>query len=321
MRNFSIHTAFQITAATLAIVLAGPVQAGDPPESVAEVNALTDKAAALYDEGVIAFKHAEWAKARAAFLAAWSLKKHWQIAANLADAELALGKHREAAEHAAFYARNASADRKARADALLERAKAKVGTIFVHVDLPGAEVRIDEHLVGTSPLDGPAFVEPGRHEVQVRMGAQFAAAEITIGSGATRTLDLSVKAPAVRPSVAILVTGAALTAVSEGLGIGLMVASGAKASSADAKLQEVQKAGVRCESPPQAGACSDVLSLRRAQGLLHNAAVPLLIGGGVAAAATLVYGLWPRGPANDTAVHVSGMIGPDALGLTVQGRF
>ena len=57
---------------------AGSARAADPTESAAEANALTAKAAALYDEGVVAYKNGQWAPARASFLAAWSLKKHWQ---------------------------------------------------------------------------------------------------------------------------------------------------------------------------------------------------------------------------------------------------
>jgi len=48
----------------------------DPAESSAETSAFTAKAAALYDEGLTAFKQGRWSDAHAAFLAAWSLKKH-----------------------------------------------------------------------------------------------------------------------------------------------------------------------------------------------------------------------------------------------------
>src|SRR5512132_2502170 len=70
-----------LTALLLASVALAPglALAADPAEKTVEAHALTDKAATLYDEGVVAFRKSKWAEARASFLAAWALKQHWQI--------------------------------------------------------------------------------------------------------------------------------------------------------------------------------------------------------------------------------------------------
>ena len=47
----------------------------------------------------------DWTAAHAAFLEAWKLNEHYQIAANLGSMEIKLGRFRDAAEHLAIYLR------------------------------------------------------------------------------------------------------------------------------------------------------------------------------------------------------------------------
>jgi len=103
---------------------------------------VTDKARDLFVEGNALFKKGDYGRARAAYLAAFALKRHWQIAGNLGDCEMKLGMFRDAAEHLAFAVREAGkegesteAHRK-----VLELAKAKVGALAVSVSEAGAEV-------------------------------------------------------------------------------------------------------------------------------------------------------------------------------------
>src|SRR5271156_6038694 len=72
--------------------------------------AMTEKARQLFADGVKAYQQSRWADAHAAFLAAWALSKHYSIAGNLADCELKLGLHRDAAEHFARYVREMAKD-------------------------------------------------------------------------------------------------------------------------------------------------------------------------------------------------------------------
>src|SRR5277367_5778545 len=132
-----------------------------PPTSTPETEAMTEKARQLYDEGLAAFKKGKVAEAHASYLAAWSLNKHWQIAANLADTEIELSKFREAAEHATYYLANAPANRTERAEALLKRALVRVAVLTITVEPAGAEVLVDDALAGTAPLPQPVFLDPG----------------------------------------------------------------------------------------------------------------------------------------------------------------
>src|SRR5450432_3751077 len=53
----------------------------------------------LVRQGSAEYSKQHWEAARASFQKAWELKRHYAIAANLADVELKLGRYREAAEH------------------------------------------------------------------------------------------------------------------------------------------------------------------------------------------------------------------------------
>src|SRR5262249_39118101 len=110
---------FLCTFALLSLASAREAWAARPTP---ETTAMSDKARQLYEEGLVACKKGKVLEAQASYLAAWSLNKHWQIAANLADTEIELGKYREAAEHATYYQQNAPRDRKEKADALVKRA-------------------------------------------------------------------------------------------------------------------------------------------------------------------------------------------------------
>src|SRR5262245_11666729 len=71
----------------------------------AGVDAGTEKARELHAQGDRLYERGEYARAHTAYVAAWSLKKHYQIAGNLGDCEVRIGKYRDAAEHLSYFIR------------------------------------------------------------------------------------------------------------------------------------------------------------------------------------------------------------------------
>ncbi|MEO5729518.1 MAG: hypothetical protein ABI134_34785, partial [Byssovorax sp.] len=90
--------------------LPAAAQPAPPSSGKLKSEAATEKARELYNDGLKAYRAAQWEKARVAFLASWALVQHYQIAANLSDCELKTGHFRDAAEHAAYYAREMPRD-------------------------------------------------------------------------------------------------------------------------------------------------------------------------------------------------------------------
>jgi hypothetical protein len=95
------------------------------------------------------------------------------------------------------------------------------------------------------------------------------------------------------PRTEVVIGGAILVAAGIGTGLSFLAVAGGKASAADALLARMRQANLQCTRPPEPGQCQDLVALRRGSDTFHNAAVPILVAGGVAAAGTFVYALWP----------------------------
>ncbi len=157
----------------------------------------TVQARALFREGKDLLNRHEYAAARTIYLRAWSLKKNWGIAANLGTCEYYLGLYPDAADHLSFALRevpaNAEPQAKPRTEAMLREVRFKVVSLVVEVSPPGAEVVVDDRIVGKAPLGGPVFVEPGQHVVRARMaGRESEAKTLTEIAGIERTVVLEV---------------------------------------------------------------------------------------------------------------------------------
>lgn len=315
----------------LACVLACAVVTSIPRSSAAsDTDALTDKARTLYDEAVVAYQKSKWSEARASFLAAWSLKKHWQIAGSLGDCEAQLGLNRDAAEHLAYFLRlSPSKPPSPESKRLYEKAKSQIGVLEIAVDVPGADVVVDGKYIGKSPLEDPIFVEPGHHAIEVRLGAKRATAEADAPAGSSRKLSLTL-ANAVPPggvgsegpNLSLVIGGAIVSAAVLGTGIAFLAVSGGKESKADLTLSQLKSSGIICSVPPQAGSCEQLLSLRRDQGTFHNVSVPMVVGGSIGAIATAAYVLWPRSKSEPmTGLLALPAIGPGSAGMWLMGSF
>lgn len=328
--------------AAFLLVVSTPAYAADPVERKSEKAALTAQAAALYDQGTAAYKEQKWPEARAAFLAAWALEKHWQIAANLADAEIQVGRHREAAEHAFFYRQKAPADRHERAEALLAKAKARVVTLRIETDPPGADVWIDGQPAGRTPLAEPFFLEPGKHTVTARMASRpEAAVTLDKGAGTEEVVRLEVKAaqivtppppppPAPKSMVPAYVLGGAGIA---GLVVGATLTGVAYSDASQARAQAPRDAqgallcSTRGPEYDRGGAnqaeCNDLRSLSATASDTANAGLGLMIAGGVLGAGAGVYFLWAKAPVGGgrPATAIVPVVGSTGGGVIWQGSF
>lgn len=315
-----------VCVGTAAISVPRFAMAADPTELSVEANALTAKAGALYDEGRALYQKGQLAAARASYLAAWSLKKHWQIAANLADTEIQLGKLRDAAEHAAYYLRNAPADRHARGDALLAKAQAGVGTLTVHVDQAGAEVLVDGQAVGTSPLEAPVFVEPGHHTIEARIGSRFASIAADAPAGARQDVVLAPKessTPPLRdgPSLPVIITGSGITAAALVAGTVLAVVAHGKASDASTLLATLPPAAAASPCQANANTCATINSDRHARDTLSDASMGAFIGAGAVGLATLGYALFTPKQQQSSGLKVAPLVGSGRGGFVVMGTW
>jgi hypothetical protein len=292
---------------------------------ISHFSSLTDKARDLFNEGVSLFKKGEYGRARASFLAAWALKKHYQVGARLGECELKLGMHRDAAEHLAFGIREAVrlGEDVGAARKLLEEAKGKIGALEIRVSEAGAEVLVDGVVVGSAPLADAVFVEPGKHTIEARREEKRAKIEVDAAMGAAVPVELALVAPkrelkeetrrngtTLPPPAtpipersivpAIVLGGVALAGLAGG--IGFTVASNARSDDRSSLIEQLGDRSACWEGGAPGPTCTEVTDASAAEQTFRGLAVASFVTGGVALGASLIYALWPSEHGDGKAV-------------------
>jgi hypothetical protein len=321
MRNLALTI---LCVALLGLTASCPALA-QPQAPAANDADLQAQATQLYAEGTKAAKRNQWDKARNFYLSAWRVRPHWQIAASLGRAEFKIGKHRDAAEHLAYFLREASSigenDRKA-TEAMLVKARAQVGALSITVNENGAEIFVDGARVGTTPLQGEVFVEPGARAVEAKLeGFVPESIPLKVEAGGTLRINLQLKkvepekpAVVVRPpppppppppqkepdeqvNHPVVVIGAATGVVAVLAAFGFTVAS---------EMQRDKRGDEKpyCKVPEE---CDEYNKAEIARAGFGTAAIASGIAAGVFGAATLTYVLAKR-PSPPKSAARSGLV-------------
>jgi hypothetical protein len=225
-----------------------------------------DEATHLLNEGMKAVATDKWDEALALFQRGWVLSKAFMLAANLANAEQHAGKFRDAAEHMTFALAEAPPnlgddDRKSLED-VLAQARAKVGALIINVHTPGAVVSVNGEVVGTAPLSGVFFLDPGPAVVEARLngylGARLAKTAV---AGQETPVDISLVrfgAGSVAPPptgadalfrgvpLIVIISGASASAAFALMGGAFAILSDVKASKSHALEQPTATCGATC---------------------------------------------------------------------------
>lgn len=333
---------------------AQPRAQGQPRLQRAPGEAMSDKARKLYLEGVAAAEKERWADAYASFVAAWALQKHYTIAGGMGTCELMLHRYRDAAEHLAIYVREiqkdatATAEERAAAMETYAQARAKVGTVIVSANVPGADVLVGGARVGTTPLVDPVFLEPGAHTITVQLAGYVPLekrVEVAAGSEERSAFELA-RPPAsaplgpvagppqgdvAGPDMRVLVAGGSVAAAGVIAGVVFTLAANGKAN--DAKQQwyvvdRINNGRVSCALPTAGDArtqCEKLISLVEGKDTFSDLAMWSFVGGGVAALGTLGY-YWYTTSSNTPEyqkghMRISPLVTPSGGGIFAGGVF
>jgi hypothetical protein len=168
-----------------------------PPESPKAL----ESARELFAAGSDAYEKHDYEKAYQQYKASWSLHKHPATAGNLAGCESQLGRHRDAAQHFAYALRLAPLGDSSRAtyEAGLKEAQTHVGTLVVEAPR-GADLLVDDALVGKAPLADPVFVDPGTHTIRALTTEGAKELSVTVGPGSEQTVRLAIEPVAKTPA-------------------------------------------------------------------------------------------------------------------------
>ncbi len=289
-----------------------------------------------FQAGQAAAKANRWDAARQEFLQAFDLKPdHAQTVALLAQAEMATGRHREAAEHLDIFLDYAvgitPADRKVSEDLLIE-AQSKLAIVTIKVDKPGAKISVDGRGLGTSPLPEPVLVDAGHRRFEAEGPDGRARLDADLEPRTTPTINLVLKAPptqVIRESqtwrTGAIFGGLGLGVVGVGVGVGFLVGASAKNSEASTLSEEIRfdRSTEEALCPPTSAdaRCSTLLGLQNRRDAFSSVALAGFIVGGVATAGSIV--LWLTAPNKTTAPNKKNavLVLPSPGGVLVTGTF
>lgn len=336
-------------AAVLACALSAPAYAQSN-------TADSERANVLFKKGKLAFNDGKYSDALRIYSEAWQLKQSPDIAANLAQTESELGKHRDAAEHFAFALAHllpstTDEQKKALAEGL-QIEKKEVGTLRVTLEPSDATLDVDGAPV-TLPLTGEIFVEPGEHRCSAsREGYESNQQVARVSKGGSQVLWLKLKPlagsdapaaaapsraatapidPAPSPGVDSGTAGRSLVPVFVGggiavagaaVGVAFLLSANSSQSDAD-RIAGGLMGKYPCGSgTPYASECS---ALHDKNSAIDSARTVEGVGfavAGAAAVGTAVYLLWPHNASTTArAWSPTVAVAPGATSLGLFGRF
>ena len=277
----------------------------------------------LYDEGKLP-------EAQAAYLAAWQLKKSYDVAGNLGNVEADMKHWRKAAEYLSYAIREFPAGGSPRLrDNMISRlteAQKYVGQLRFQVRA-GAEIFVDGASIGVAPIQNEVYADPGTHGIEARLeGFPPAQATVTTARGRIDTVPLTFVAPVTGPNKKIVIAGAVIAgaaAIAGGAMLGLYAAKGSDASSLYTKIRGPSNTGL-CMEAGQTQTnpdCSSLISDLNAKATFGTTGVVLLSTAGAVGLATLIYGLAAGSRGARTSLVVAPVLTGDNRGVVVQGSF
>jgi len=334
---FCVNVAFASAAVAQAKAQPAPASAQSDPN-----NPRT-----LFRQAAAAFAAGRSAEARKLLLDAWAIRRTYDVAAALGQAELELKLYRDAAEHLVFAVENFAPAESERSlegvQADLRAAKAHVAEVRITVNDPAAEVFMNGKKVERPSPSAPIFTEPGSHSFEARVDARRSAAKTgTFAANSAYSVDLIVPAelrgagpalpaPSGRPSddaranwLPTYVTGG-LAVVALGIGTGFTIDALSAKSKGEDKLAAAKAAfGSDSTCTPGNGGgsplCDNLKSLQDQRKGSNTAATVSFVAGGLLAAASVgSYFLWARQP--DDGPQVSASVGNGGGSLLIQGTF
>ncbi len=276
---------------TFGLGIAQPARASD----ASGADATLEKSSALYKNARSLQEHGQWAEAEKVYQAAWDLRPTFDIAGNLGDCELHVGQPREAAEHLSYALKSLpagwTAEQKAALTGRLKEAKSKIATLYVSVDVEGAEVVVNGRAAPPSTAY-EVFVEPGPYTVEGRhSGYTPDKKERTITAGAEDHVSLKLTRLGRSKVPAYLMGGVGVVAL--GIGASFIGIAESKRSEAKALSLETNHACPVSDPLPQ-GKCKDLASVASSGDTFGNVGIVGLAVAGAAAVGVATYLLWPE---------------------------
>ncbi|MBI2391581.1 MAG: hypothetical protein HYV09_18480 [Deltaproteobacteria bacterium] len=182
-------------AMSLAMVsAAAPTRADKPSPSEAQ----KAEARARYERGLKLYEQGAFDAALVEMRRAYELSPSYKILYNLGLIHRQLNDHAAALEAFREYlaegGKKLDPKRRAEVEKAVKELEPLVATVTIEVDVVGAEITIDDAVVGTSPLAHPVLVNAGKRKIAAKLAGKPAATRVLTMAGSdtvTVKLELS----------------------------------------------------------------------------------------------------------------------------------
>lgn len=307
-----------------------------------------------------------WTEAHAAYKAAFEAadpassteRERAELAGELGLCEIELRKYRDAAEHLAWSLEQRDAlplQLQLRFEAGQRKAAPHVGTLYLSVEPPDAEVLIDGKAISAPARTYRLFLEPGEHMVRARSGGYEEAFQ-SFDAQAGKATTISMRVPRAATNAAVLkdtatgtretkraargaqastvapsstasklrVAGAVLAGATMVAGGGFLMWSAYTEDELHDRarvLRGADKEADRCARPNAPRACSELGDLQEQRDLLRQVGWVGLATGGAIGALTLASLLVSRTSTPSDGVRVVPTAGGRSAGLMMVGAW
>lgn len=170
--QLGLKTLVAIASALLVMLVAIPAIAQAPALDLTDpAESKRKEASQRFQKGVGLYQAGDIRAALIEFKRAYKLAPTYQLLFNIGQASAELNEYVDAHNSFTQYIRDGGSKIKAKRRAMVEREIARLktylATLLLNIAIEGAEVTIDDVVVGVSPLPGPVLVGAGRRKVLV----------------------------------------------------------------------------------------------------------------------------------------------------------
>jgi hypothetical protein len=166
-------------------------------EDAADPDSATGRARVHFRNGVDFYHEGNFRAALIEFKRAYKASPHYKLLYNLGQVSLELQEDGSAIDYFTHYLREGgdelSPERKLEVQQDLLRLQARLAHATITADQAGAEIYVDDALVGTSPLSAPVRLSVGRHHIKAKQRGTITAdrtLEVAAGDNLVIALEL-----------------------------------------------------------------------------------------------------------------------------------
>lgn len=165
---------------------------GEDPDSA--------NAAARFQVAVDLYREGSYEGALAEFRKAYQISPSYRVLYNIAQAQYALhdfvGAYKSLIQYRNEGGEDISGERRDQVAELLAKLRERIAYVEITTNVVGADIRVDDVTIGSSPLPGPVPVNLGQRKVSaVKAGMPVASRTVTLAGKETVKVDLHLDIP------------------------------------------------------------------------------------------------------------------------------